>query len=1268
MASHQAYNGIYINRDSDQIIVGSDLTKTTTLHFQQPSANRTYTISDVGENCEFIMSTGDQTISGTKTFNEHVHFSNLSIGNPYKVYLVNENSNQNVYTLSDTGVDSSFLMTTSVNTQTVSSNLYLTGTISSAQLYDSTLLNSTISNSTLTGNITNTGTISGGTISGFILSSGTISSDAVIEGSVNYSDSTITDSTLSNTHLFGTLTNEGIIQNGTISNFVIDGGLITADVVVQAGGGGLISNVTLTNNTFTGTTVNVGTITYGTMTSPTLLMGNVIASDVTILRDIQTAYSITDYNMSNCTLTGTIVNQGTIESGTYQNVTLSGNNTVSGTLTGGSLLQITLTSNNTNSGTITGGYLNEVTITGNNVLVGSISGGTYSNTTLAGSIINLDTISGGVYSNITLLGDNYVYGTISDGTFSNNYIANSTLTGTITGGTFNQNYIINNNIVSSTFSNGTFSSDVIFDSNVADTITGGSYTNITISNSTLSGTITDGYYLSTTLLGNINYGTLSGGIINVDTLSGDILMDGTLSGGYLNNVSFTGNTILDGTISGHTFSGFTCVDLTNEGTITGGTFSDITLLNNTLSGTLSGGTITSVIQNPSSTGNSYIMGGNVGIGTTSPTSTLQVVGNMQATSGSVTTLVVTDDPTNSEIPLGSYGAYTLSTTSYIFDGTNTDPQVLLWSSPSFSQTITQTSGVFNVVNAGVYCVDLQLRVGTTVTCNIQVNVQSSVDGSTNWTTQYYGAKPSRSWGSWPANQMEYKNIFHLNVTTSMYWRIQLQVSTAVTVSFAAGEMSRINIYALGIANSSDVYALYQISTTTIAASANATLVYNATALASNNGVIGVSTNYFTFTTNGLYLFDVKVTSNTNASTVLIYSLVFHLATTTGAGSPSYTTELKDYFTIGDSIYARTIIPINLIRPPLNVNIKLLIGATSITLHTANSYVFIKRLDPEICYFGALYTSTTATTPVDLSFATQMENGIYLNSKTYDGSIIVIPTKGLYCFSLKLNNETVAGTNVATLYIYSSSDNTTWNLEQSSEMTNFPNSTWQGQSEISIFAMVNVTSLKRYWKCTFLCANNLTFSNYNGGVQYWSRLTIFGVTNPNRDNTTGVLNTKFYYPGELVFFKNYENLNWVTSQYWDTHLGGWRNPNVTVTNHAAITTVTNILRFVFKPKLSAYKSFLKFSLNGPYDLNSTTSQTVNIIVTYVNFNETFAHTLTEIGRNLTNPYNRILPYYNTFINSWGTLSYHTITVGVSATSGITLTYYSKWSASLIEFAI
>lgn len=62
MASHQAYNGIYINRDSDQIIVGSDLTKTTTLHFQQPSANRTYTISDVGENCEFIMSTGDQTI------------------------------------------------------------------------------------------------------------------------------------------------------------------------------------------------------------------------------------------------------------------------------------------------------------------------------------------------------------------------------------------------------------------------------------------------------------------------------------------------------------------------------------------------------------------------------------------------------------------------------------------------------------------------------------------------------------------------------------------------------------------------------------------------------------------------------------------------------------------------------------------------------------------------------------------------------------------------------------------------------------------------------------------------------------------------------------------------------------------------------------------------------------------------------------------------------------------------------------------------------
>jgi hypothetical protein len=81
--STATFTSVAISNATNQLSFGT--TNTTTINAAAPSASRTYTIPDAGANASFVMSAGNQTIAGTKTFSSAPVLSSVTASRPLKV-------------------------------------------------------------------------------------------------------------------------------------------------------------------------------------------------------------------------------------------------------------------------------------------------------------------------------------------------------------------------------------------------------------------------------------------------------------------------------------------------------------------------------------------------------------------------------------------------------------------------------------------------------------------------------------------------------------------------------------------------------------------------------------------------------------------------------------------------------------------------------------------------------------------------------------------------------------------------------------------------------------------------------------------------------------------------------------------------------------------------------------------------------------------------------------------------------------------------------
>jgi hypothetical protein len=142
LSGNQTLNGIksfndtlIINTGSNQLQLGT--TNKLTITTSQTAA-RTYTIPDVGGNADFVMTSGSQNITGTKTFasqlivttgsNQLVLRTGSAGSNSFTISAPNISGNR-IYTLPDVSSNASFVMTTGTQDIGGSKNFTITPTI-----------------------------------------------------------------------------------------------------------------------------------------------------------------------------------------------------------------------------------------------------------------------------------------------------------------------------------------------------------------------------------------------------------------------------------------------------------------------------------------------------------------------------------------------------------------------------------------------------------------------------------------------------------------------------------------------------------------------------------------------------------------------------------------------------------------------------------------------------------------------------------------------------------------------------------------------------------------------------------------------------------------------------------------------------------------------------------------------------------------------------------------------------------------------------------
>lgn len=107
-------SGAVINTTTNQLTLGS--TNTTTISAVAPSSSRVYSIQDAGANADFVMTAGNQTVGGLKTFNSLIQVSattnQIRLGDATNITLTAPAPASSItYTIPDTGANSSFVMT-----------------------------------------------------------------------------------------------------------------------------------------------------------------------------------------------------------------------------------------------------------------------------------------------------------------------------------------------------------------------------------------------------------------------------------------------------------------------------------------------------------------------------------------------------------------------------------------------------------------------------------------------------------------------------------------------------------------------------------------------------------------------------------------------------------------------------------------------------------------------------------------------------------------------------------------------------------------------------------------------------------------------------------------------------------------------------------------------------------------------------------------------------------------------------------------------------
>jgi hypothetical protein len=116
-------SGINILKTTDQLVLGS--TQKTTITAPTPASARTYTIPDAGTNASFVMNEVNQTIGGTKTFTTGVVLQNVSNQLAFRTGSAGTNtitftapniSGNRTYTIPDVSGNASFVMTTGTQT------------------------------------------------------------------------------------------------------------------------------------------------------------------------------------------------------------------------------------------------------------------------------------------------------------------------------------------------------------------------------------------------------------------------------------------------------------------------------------------------------------------------------------------------------------------------------------------------------------------------------------------------------------------------------------------------------------------------------------------------------------------------------------------------------------------------------------------------------------------------------------------------------------------------------------------------------------------------------------------------------------------------------------------------------------------------------------------------------------------------------------------------------------------------------------------------
>jgi hypothetical protein len=142
-------SGITISPTTNQLILGT--TNTTTISATAPSVSRTYTIPDAGGAANFIMSAGTQTIGGNVTFTNAIAISATSnqfiLGGTNTVTLnINGPASSVIYTVPNFGSSANFVMT--IGDQSLAGNKSFSDAISisatSNQLIFSTTHGTTI--------------------------------------------------------------------------------------------------------------------------------------------------------------------------------------------------------------------------------------------------------------------------------------------------------------------------------------------------------------------------------------------------------------------------------------------------------------------------------------------------------------------------------------------------------------------------------------------------------------------------------------------------------------------------------------------------------------------------------------------------------------------------------------------------------------------------------------------------------------------------------------------------------------------------------------------------------------------------------------------------------------------------------------------------------------------------------------------------------------------------------------------------------------------